>query len=168
VTTLQQLVLSMTPSVNNDPKPWTCAFTGSRTNNNKDSFVFTGHLEVQTEVITSPNTIHRCITESCIHTIFIHLLHRSSKKKQLSRGKQKYTVASLIGEIRGLLQGLGEGVLILPQDPGLRPLQSRVGWHTNLRQIRIQIWPPLLSSHKLVVSVCECLFRHTPPQQYQS
>jgi hypothetical protein len=40
------------------------------------------------------------------------------KQKQLHRGKQKYTVASLIGEIRGLLSGLGEGVLILPQDPG--------------------------------------------------
>jgi hypothetical protein len=40
------------------------------------------------------------------------------KHKQLCRGKQKYTVASLIGEIRELLQGVGEGVLILPQDPG--------------------------------------------------
>ena len=57
---------------------------------------------------------HRIMRPYYMHTPTAQEL----KQKQLGRGKQKYTVASLIGEIRGLLSGLGEGVLILPQDPG--------------------------------------------------
>jgi hypothetical protein len=57
---------------------------------------------------------HRIMRPHYMHTPTAQEL----KQKQLGRGKQKYTIASLIGEIRGLLQGLGKGVLILPQDPG--------------------------------------------------
>ena len=57
---------------------------------------------------------HRIMRPYYMHTPTAQEL----KQKQMRRGKQKYTVASLIGEIRGLLSGLGEGVLILPQDPG--------------------------------------------------
>ena len=62
---------------------------------------------------------HSPVHHRIMRPYYIHMpTAQELKHKQLSRGKQKYIVASLIGEIRGLLQGLGEGVLILPQDPG--------------------------------------------------
>jgi hypothetical protein len=119
VTTLQQSALSMTLSDNADPKPWTCAFTGSRTAKSKDNFIYIGHLEAQIGVTISPNTAHSPAHHRIMRPRYIHTpTAQELKHKQLHRGRQKYIVASLIGEIRGLLQGLGEGVLILPQDPG--------------------------------------------------
>jgi hypothetical protein len=57
----------------NAPKPWTCAFTRSRTEWSTDKLTLVGRRVTQTWVITSPSITHQHITSEYTNTTYTSL-----------------------------------------------------------------------------------------------
>jgi hypothetical protein len=78
------LALSMIHFDNVAPKPWTCAFIGSRIDSNKANSNCIGALDPPIRVTTSPSTIHRHTIASCDNNIFILLLQQNTRQRSCS------------------------------------------------------------------------------------